>query len=96
MRKEESERVSRVSRWVRKRAEKERGPRAEQSFSHTHLGTILTKNEPFSLLDAVDASLPVTEAFRVADDVLRQGVRGISDIITIPGLVRDEEKIFPL
>ena len=40
-----------------------------------------------SLLDAVDASLPVTEAFRVADDVLRQGVRGISDIITIPGLV---------
>jgi cell division protein FtsZ len=39
------------------------------------------------LLDAVDASLPVTEAFRVADDVLRQGVRGISDIITIPGLV---------
>lgn len=44
----------------------------------------------FSLLDAVDASLPVTEAFRVADDVLRQGVRGISDIITIPGLVSFE------
>lgn len=39
------------------------------------------------LLSAVDASLPVTEAFRVADDVLRQGVRGISDIITVPGLV---------
>ncbi|DBA74276.1 TPA: hypothetical protein ACH3X1_011057 [Trebouxia sp. C0004] len=34
------------------------------------------------LLDAVDANMPVTEAFRVADDVLRQGVRGISDIIT--------------
>lgn len=32
---------------------------------------------------AVDASMPVTEAFRVADDVLRQGVRGISDIITV-------------
>ena len=27
--------------------------------------------------------MPVTEAFRVADDVLRQGVRGISDIITV-------------
>lgn len=32
---------------------------------------------------AVDADMPVTEAFRVADDVLRQGVRGISDIITV-------------
>jgi len=31
----------------------------------------------------VDANMPVTEAFRVADDVLRQGVRGISDIITV-------------
>jgi cell division protein FtsZ len=39
------------------------------------------------LLDSVDPHLPVTEAFRVADDVLRQGVRGISDIITIPGMV---------
>jgi cell division protein FtsZ len=39
------------------------------------------------LLDAVDPHLPVTEAFRVADDVLRQGVRGISDIITVPGMV---------
>ncbi|KAL6773733.1 FTSZ2 [Auxenochlorella protothecoides x Auxenochlorella symbiontica] len=39
------------------------------------------------LLAAVDPNLPVTEAFRVADDVLRQGVRGISDIITVPGLV---------
>jgi cell division protein FtsZ len=32
-------------------------------------------------------TLQVTEAFRAADDVLRQGVRGISDIITVPGLV---------
>jgi len=31
----------------------------------------------------VDANVPVTEAFKVADDVLRQGVRGISDIITV-------------
>lgn len=39
------------------------------------------------LLDAVGGSMPVSDAFKVADDVLRQGVRGISDIITIPGLV---------
>ena len=31
----------------------------------------------------MDANVPVTEAFKVADDVLRQGVRGISDIITV-------------
>ena len=35
----------------------------------------------------MDINLPVTEAFRAADNVLRQGVRGISDIITVPGLV---------
>ncbi|CAM6095709.1 unnamed protein product [Calypogeia fissa] len=39
------------------------------------------------LLTAVSASTPVTEAFNLADDILRQGVRGISDIITVPGLV---------
>nr|KAJ0185693.1 hypothetical protein LSAT_V11C900463540 [Lactuca sativa] len=39
------------------------------------------------LLTAVSPSTPVTEAFNLADDILRQGVRGISDIITIPGLV---------
>ena len=39
------------------------------------------------LLTAVSQSTPVTEAFNLADDILRQGVRGISDIITIPGLV---------
>ena len=39
------------------------------------------------LLKAVDSNMPVTDAFRMADDVLRQGVKGISDIITVPGLV---------
>eukprot|EP01018_Ginkgo_biloba_P012495 Gb_29948 [translate_table: standard] len=39
------------------------------------------------LLTAVSHSTPVTEAFNLADDILRQGVRGISDIITVPGLV---------
>ena len=39
------------------------------------------------LLAAVDASLPVQDAFLLADDILRQGVRGITDIITLPGLI---------
>jgi cell division protein FtsZ len=39
------------------------------------------------LLQAVSDTMPVYEAFRTADEVLRAGVRGISDIITIPGMV---------
>jgi cell division protein FtsZ len=39
------------------------------------------------LLQQVDKKTSLVEAFRVADDVLRQGVQGISDIITIPGLI---------
>ena len=39
------------------------------------------------LLQVVDKKTPVTEAFRIADDILRQGVQGITDLITVPGLV---------
>ncbi len=39
------------------------------------------------LLSVIPAETPLQEAFRAADDILRQGVQGISDIITIPGLV---------
>ncbi|MBZ8178642.1 cell division protein FtsZ [Oscillatoria salina] len=39
------------------------------------------------LLLVINEQTPVQEAFLVADDILRQGVQGISDIITIPGLV---------
>lgn len=39
------------------------------------------------LLSVISEQTPVQEAFRVADDILRQGVQGISDIITISGLV---------
>ncbi|NEQ96070.1 MAG: cell division protein FtsZ [Cyanothece sp. SIO2G6] len=39
------------------------------------------------LLAVISEQTPVQEAFQVADDILRQGVQGISDIITIPGLV---------
>lgn len=39
------------------------------------------------LLSVISDQTPVQEAFRIADDILRQGVQGISDIITIPGLI---------
>lgn len=39
------------------------------------------------LLQVVDKRTPLLEAFRIADDVLRQGVQGISDLIAIPGLI---------
>ena len=39
------------------------------------------------LLNLVDKSTPVLEAFKVADDVLRQAIKGITDVITTPGLV---------
>lgn len=39
------------------------------------------------LLHVVERRTTLKEAFRVADDVLRQGVQGISDIITIPGQI---------
>lgn len=32
---------------------------------------------------AMDSNVPIKQAFKMADDVLRQGVRGISDIITV-------------
>src|SRR5215208_2612910 len=39
------------------------------------------------LLSVLDKSTSMVDAFRVADDVLRQGVQGISDLITLPGLI---------
>jgi len=39
------------------------------------------------LLSVVEKRATLTEAFKVADDVVRQGVQGISDIITIPGMI---------
>lgn len=39
------------------------------------------------LLSVIPPETPLQESFRMADDTLRQGVQGISDIITIPGLV---------
>jgi cell division protein FtsZ len=39
------------------------------------------------LRDVVQKNTSIVDAFRVVDDVLRQGVAGISDIITVPGLI---------
>ncbi|MCF0126080.1 MAG: cell division protein FtsZ [Clostridia bacterium] len=39
------------------------------------------------LLQIVDRKTSIIEAFKMADDILRQGVQGISDLIAIPGLV---------
>lgn len=39
------------------------------------------------LLEIVDKSTPMLEAFKEADNVLRQGVQGISDLIAVPGLI---------
>ena len=39
------------------------------------------------LLQTIDRKTPLLEAFQVADDVLRQGVQGISDLITVHGLI---------
>jgi cell division protein FtsZ len=39
------------------------------------------------LLSVLDRGTSMVDAFRVADDVLRQGVQGISDLVTLPGLI---------
>jgi cell division protein FtsZ len=39
------------------------------------------------LLSVLERGVSMVEAFRVADDVLRQGVQGISDLVTLPGLI---------
>jgi cell division protein FtsZ len=39
------------------------------------------------LLQVIDKKTTITDAFIIADDVLRQGVQGISDLIAVPGLI---------
>ncbi len=39
------------------------------------------------LLDITDKRMPLHESFQLADDVLRQGIQGITELITIPGLI---------
>lgn len=51
-----------------------------------HVDTLVTISNN-RLLEIVDKKTPMLEAFREADNVLRQGVQGISDLITAPGYV---------
>jgi len=66
----------------RRTSQAEEGIAALQSRVDT---LIIIPND--KLLTVISEQTPVQEAFRVADDILRQGVQGISDIITVPGLV---------
>lgn len=52
----------------------------------TNVDTLITIPND-RLLDVVDKKTSMMDAFRIADDVLRQGVQGISDLIAIPGLI---------
>ena len=60
----------------------EAGARALREACDT---TIVIPND--RLLEVLDRSTSMLEAFRIADDVLRQGVQGICDLITLPGLI---------
>jgi cell division protein FtsZ len=51
-----------------------------------HVDTLIVI-ENDRLLQVVDKRTSIVDAFKLADDVLRQGVQGITDLITIPGLV---------
>jgi cell division protein FtsZ len=52
----------------------------------TNVDTLITIPND-RLLQTIDRKTPLLEAFKVADDVLRQGVQGISDLITVHGLI---------
>jgi cell division protein FtsZ len=56
-----------------------------QSLRETVDALIVIEND--RLLQVVERSTPVTDAFRMVDDILRQGVQGITDLITVPGLI---------
>jgi cell division protein FtsZ len=67
---------------------KRRQQQAEQALSELVAcvdTVIVIPNE--RLLETVEAGTSFFEAFRIADDILRQAVQGISDIITIPGII---------
>jgi cell division protein FtsZ len=52
----------------------------------TNVDTLITIPND-KLLQTIDRRTPLLEAFKVADDVMRQGVQGISDLITVHGLI---------
>ncbi|HXV96506.1 MAG TPA: cell division protein FtsZ [Gaiellaceae bacterium] len=67
---------------TRRRAQAEAGADMLREVCDT---VILIPND--RLLEVLDRSTSMLDAFRIADDVLRQGVQGICDLITMPGLI---------
>jgi cell division protein FtsZ len=67
---------------------RKRSQQAEQGIENLRdrLETLIVI-ENDRLLQVVEKQTSVVDAFRMADDVLRQGVQGITDLITVPGLV---------
>jgi cell division protein FtsZ len=67
---------------------RKRMAQAEKGIQHLRekVDTLITIPND-RLLQVVEKKTSITEAFRVADDVLRQGVQGISDLIAVPGLI---------
>src|SRR5881409_3506969 len=67
---------------------RKRQVQAERGLEELHecVDTVITiPNE--RLLTIIDRTTPMTEAFATADDVLRQAIQGISDLILVPGLI---------
>jgi cell division protein FtsZ len=67
---------------TRRRQQAEDGARELREACDT---TIVIPND--RLLEVLDRSTSMLDAFRIADDVLRQGVQGVCDLITMPGLI---------
>jgi cell division protein FtsZ len=67
---------------TRRRRQAEEGVEALREACDT---VIVIPND--KLLEVLDKSTSMLDAFRIADDVLRQGVQGITDLITNPGLI---------
>ena len=67
---------------TRRRQQAEQGVRELREACDT---TIVIPND--RLLEVLERSTSMLDAFRVADDILRQGVQGICDLITMPGLI---------
>jgi cell division protein FtsZ len=67
---------------------RKRGEQAERGLENLRERVdtlIVIEND--RLLQVVEKRTSIVDAFRMADDVLRQGVQGITDLITVPGLV---------
>lgn len=67
---------------------RERARIAEEGLSalRERVDALITINND-KILNIIDQSTPLMNAFHICDDVLRQAVQGISDLITIPGIV---------